>query len=265
MTASPATPGPSCWPWVLATLMVAQGDTREGEPDDSPPEVYPLLLFALLGMVLLAAASDLLVVFIALEILSLSLYILAGQTRRLAAQEAASEVLPAGGVLLGVPAVRDRAVLRGHRQHQPAGDRQPCQRRPHRRRHPAAGRGRPAGGRPVQAVPHGPPTSTRAPRPRWPRSWPPPPRWPNSPCSCGCSPGPWAAWWGVVAAGDRRGRRGHHARGGGPGRGPDRPQADARLLLHQPRRLPAGQGLRPPPCPRACPRQCSTCWSTPSW
>jgi NADH-quinone oxidoreductase subunit N len=74
---------------VLATLMIAQGDSREGEPDDSPPEVYPLLLFALLGMVLLAAASDLLVVFIALEILSLSLYVLAGETRRLAAQEAA--------------------------------------------------------------------------------------------------------------------------------------------------------------------------------
>ena len=74
---------------VLATLMIAQGDSREGEPDDSPPEVYPLLVFALLGMALLAAASDLLVVFIALEILSLSLYVLAGETRRLAAQEAA--------------------------------------------------------------------------------------------------------------------------------------------------------------------------------
>jgi NADH-quinone oxidoreductase subunit N len=74
---------------VLATLMVVQGDAREGEADDSLPEVFPLLVFALLGMVLLAAASDLLVVFIALEILSLSLYVLAGQTRRLAAQEAA--------------------------------------------------------------------------------------------------------------------------------------------------------------------------------
>jgi NADH-quinone oxidoreductase subunit N len=74
---------------VLATLMVAQGDAREGEADDSLPEAFPLLVFALLGMVLLAAASDLLVVFIALEILSLSLYVLAGQTRRLAAQEAA--------------------------------------------------------------------------------------------------------------------------------------------------------------------------------
>jgi NADH-quinone oxidoreductase subunit N len=83
---------------VLATLMVVQGDVTGGAgdapedrpaPDDSPPEVYPLLVFALLGMVLLAAASDLLVVFIALEILSLSLYVLAGETRRLAAEEAA--------------------------------------------------------------------------------------------------------------------------------------------------------------------------------
>ncbi|HJW59149.1 MAG TPA: hypothetical protein VJ931_05900, partial [Actinomycetota bacterium] len=75
---------------VLATLMVVQGDVtgRAGDPpedrpapDDSPPEVFPLLVFALLGMVLLAAASALLVVFIALEILSLSLYVLAAQTR----------------------------------------------------------------------------------------------------------------------------------------------------------------------------------------
>ena len=70
----------------LATLMAAQ----EGEQQpDSPPEVFPLLTFALVGMVMLAAAADLLVVFIALEILSLSLYIMAGATRRLAAEEAA--------------------------------------------------------------------------------------------------------------------------------------------------------------------------------
>jgi NADH-quinone oxidoreductase subunit N len=54
-----------------------------------PPEVFPLLLFALTGMILLAAATDLLVVFIALEILSLALYIMAGATRRARAQEAA--------------------------------------------------------------------------------------------------------------------------------------------------------------------------------
>ncbi len=88
----------------LATLMAAQGGAPEGsgEPqggapvgreesteEEAPPEVFPLLLFALTGMVLLAAASDLLVVFIALEILSLSLYVMTGATRRMAAQEAA--------------------------------------------------------------------------------------------------------------------------------------------------------------------------------
>ena len=77
----------------LATLMAAQGSAPpegSGEAEEeAPPEVFPLLLFALTGMVLLAAASDLLVVFIALEILSLSLYVMAGATRRLAAQEAA--------------------------------------------------------------------------------------------------------------------------------------------------------------------------------
>jgi NADH-quinone oxidoreductase subunit N len=69
----------------LVALMAAadEGDDRVG-----PPEVFPLLLFALTGMVLLAAASDLLVVFISLEILSLSLYIMAGANRRASAQEA---------------------------------------------------------------------------------------------------------------------------------------------------------------------------------
>jgi NADH-quinone oxidoreductase subunit N len=78
---------------VLTTLMAVSdgarapaGETREGQ---APPEVFPLMLFALTGMVLLAAASDLLVVFIALEILSLALYIMAGSTRRSSAQEAA--------------------------------------------------------------------------------------------------------------------------------------------------------------------------------
>ena len=45
-------------------------------------EYYPLLLFSTAGMTLLAAANDLLLVFLALEILSLSLYVLAGFARR---------------------------------------------------------------------------------------------------------------------------------------------------------------------------------------
>lgn len=70
----------------LATLMAAQEGARNR---DFPAEVFPLLLFALTGMILLAAATDLLVVFIALEILSLALYVMAGATRRAQAQEAA--------------------------------------------------------------------------------------------------------------------------------------------------------------------------------
>jgi len=45
-------------------------------------EYYPLLLFSTAGMTLLAAANDLLLVFLALEILSLALYVLAGFSRR---------------------------------------------------------------------------------------------------------------------------------------------------------------------------------------
>jgi NADH-quinone oxidoreductase subunit N len=53
-------------------------------------EYYPLLLFAALGMTLLGSANDLLMVFIAVEILSLALYILCAFARRdLNAQESA--------------------------------------------------------------------------------------------------------------------------------------------------------------------------------
>lgn len=54
-------------------------------------EVYPLLLFAVTGMLLFPAANDLLMLFLALEVLSLPLYLLAGlaRRRRLLSQEAA--------------------------------------------------------------------------------------------------------------------------------------------------------------------------------
>lgn len=41
------------------------------------PEFYPLILFAVLGMMLLAAASDLLILFLGIETMSLSVYVLA--------------------------------------------------------------------------------------------------------------------------------------------------------------------------------------------
>ncbi len=54
-------------------------------------EVYPLMMFAVGGMLLFPAANDLLTLFVALEVLSLPLYLLAGMARRrrLLSQEAA--------------------------------------------------------------------------------------------------------------------------------------------------------------------------------
>ena len=54
-------------------------------------EVFPLTLFAVGGMLLFPAADDLLTMFIALEVLSLPLYLMCGlaRRRRLLSQEAA--------------------------------------------------------------------------------------------------------------------------------------------------------------------------------
>jgi NADH-quinone oxidoreductase subunit N len=70
----------------VAVLFSAHYLRRTGE---GRGEYYALLLFATSGMTLLAAAADLIVVFLALEVLSLSLYVMAGFSwRRLASQEA---------------------------------------------------------------------------------------------------------------------------------------------------------------------------------
>ncbi|MDP9240889.1 MAG: NADH-quinone oxidoreductase subunit NuoN [Actinomycetota bacterium] len=57
----------------------------------SQTEVFPLTTFALAGMMLFASANDLLLMFVALEVLSLPLYLLCGlaRRRRLLSQEAA--------------------------------------------------------------------------------------------------------------------------------------------------------------------------------
>ncbi len=53
-------------------------------------EYYALLLLTTVGMMIMAAATDLIIVFLGLEVLSISLYILAGYARdRLASEEAA--------------------------------------------------------------------------------------------------------------------------------------------------------------------------------
>ena len=62
------------------------------------PEFYPLLLFTILGMMVLAAASDLLMIFLGLETMSLATYILAGGVRgNVRSSEAGFKYLLLGG------------------------------------------------------------------------------------------------------------------------------------------------------------------------
>ncbi len=63
---------------VMTTIFATGIFDREG---NYRPEFYPLLLFAILGMMILAAANDLLAVFLGLETMSLATYILAGGVR----------------------------------------------------------------------------------------------------------------------------------------------------------------------------------------
>ena len=75
-------------------LLADRGD--ESDPDHAvrgalPTEAFPLSLFSLAGMMLFVSANTLLVLFLALEILSLPLYLLCGlaRRRRVLSQEAA--------------------------------------------------------------------------------------------------------------------------------------------------------------------------------
>jgi len=67
----------------------AEAEAREAGLIHS--EVFPLALFSLSGMILFVSSNDLLVLFVALEILSLPLYVMSGlaRHRRLISQEAA--------------------------------------------------------------------------------------------------------------------------------------------------------------------------------
>jgi NADH-quinone oxidoreductase subunit N len=66
-------------------------DVALSESDAIQSEVFPLALFSLAGMMLFPAANNLLLMFVALEVLSFPLYIMAGlaRRRRLLSQEAA--------------------------------------------------------------------------------------------------------------------------------------------------------------------------------
>jgi NADH-quinone oxidoreductase subunit N len=64
---------------VLTVMFSAEVVDREDLPAG---EYYALTLFAIAGMMLMAAATDLLVIFLALEILSLAVYVLTGLQRK---------------------------------------------------------------------------------------------------------------------------------------------------------------------------------------
>jgi NADH-quinone oxidoreductase subunit N len=74
-----------------AVVPGSRGSRAQQTSRETQTEVYPLMSFAVAGMMLFAASNTLLVMFIALEVLSLPLYLMAGLARRkrLLSQEAA--------------------------------------------------------------------------------------------------------------------------------------------------------------------------------
>ena len=76
----------------LAAALPGSDEERHAvQSGNQVTEVYPLTLFAISGMMLFPISTDLITLFVALEMLSLPLYLMAGlsRRRRLASQEAA--------------------------------------------------------------------------------------------------------------------------------------------------------------------------------
>jgi NADH-quinone oxidoreductase subunit N len=144
-------------------------------------EVWPLFLFSVGGMLLFPASTDLLTMFVALEVLSLPLYVMAGlaRRRRLLSQEAALKYFVLGAfssafflygtaLLYGFAGTVSLSGI-ADALTTSASDSGRCSRSARRRS--TSGR----------------PTSTRAPRPPSPASWRPARRSPPSAPSCACS------------------------------------------------------------------------------
>jgi NADH-quinone oxidoreductase subunit N len=90
----------------VAMAAVPAGSPRDRELLTAPrvqTEVYPLATFALGGMMLFVTANDLLVMFVALEVLSLPLYLMCGlaRRRRLLSQEASVKYFLLGAFASG--------------------------------------------------------------------------------------------------------------------------------------------------------------------
>ena len=83
--------GVSAFAGQAAALPGTEAERQASSSGLDHTEVYPLLMFAVGGMMLFPASGDLLMMFVALEVLSLPLYLLCGlaRRRRLLSQEAA--------------------------------------------------------------------------------------------------------------------------------------------------------------------------------
>ncbi|MDR2974517.1 MAG: NADH-quinone oxidoreductase subunit NuoN [Propionibacteriaceae bacterium] len=83
--------GASAFTPMAAAIPGSRLESEASEAGLVHSEVFPLALFSLSGMALLVATNDLLVLFVAVEVLSLPLYVLSGlaRHRRLISQEAA--------------------------------------------------------------------------------------------------------------------------------------------------------------------------------
>ena len=96
---------------LMSTNYIEEGDYYEGE-------FAFLILCSMLGMLVMASSRDLITIFIALELLSIPGYLLAGWRKRdLQVQRGVAQVLPARGAGQRGDAVRDVAHLRRHRHH----------------------------------------------------------------------------------------------------------------------------------------------------
>ena len=214
------------------------------EHADDMGEFFALMVFGAVGMLLMTSAVELLLVFIGLEISSISTYILAGFRKRTGKRpRSRHQVLPARLLRHGILPLRHRAHLRRHRHHahrrhrrrasaQPRPRSSPWRRRPHPRRARLQGLRRALPRLDARRLRRRALARRRA-------SCPPRPRPRPSPCCCASSTAPslpsssigGASIWFVAVLSMTIGNLGRAA--------PAERQAHAGLLLHRPRRLSA--------------------------
>lgn len=83
------------------TILISKKSSDADKIDNG--EYYALLLFATCGMLIMASATDLITIFMGLELLSISLYVLAGFTRdRLLSNEASMKYFILGSLSTGI-------------------------------------------------------------------------------------------------------------------------------------------------------------------